>query len=268
MVFMEISVIFDHVHNLWLHKIPDSPEKQNKEIYNLPSLKLSKIRKEKAFYCGYQTNEGDKFHFIVIKNKEKPQFKEFLIDQHTDPHEWIPMSSVKKMEFLQCSGELLLEMYSKIFLDGFSLKDREFDVWHFEISEDSANHLAELTWDETKRGTASLLESYKQEGEPIPAIGNFSIILAWDGFPCLIIETSQVDIVPYKDVTEEFAAWEGEGDKSLKYWRDVHQKFFTLDAQSYGGIFTEMNLIICERFLVKKRLRLPNDREFLPPWPQ
>lgn len=43
----------------------------------------------------------------------------------------------------------------------------------------------------------------------IPKVGDYSIITDWDGKAQCIIQTTQMDIVPYKDVTEEFARWEG-----------------------------------------------------------
>jgi hypothetical protein len=35
-----------------------------------------------------------------------------------------------------------------------------------------------------------------------------------------------VATVPFEEVSEEFAAIEGEGDGSLRYWREVHWTYF------------------------------------------
>ena len=39
-----------------------------------------------------------------------------------------------------------------------------------------------------------------------------SVVTDWDGIPLCIIETSEVEVRAFKDVDEEFAAAEGEGD--------------------------------------------------------
>lgn len=36
-----------------------------------------------------------------------------------------------------------------------------------------------------------------------------------------IIENTAVSVLPYDEVTQEMAAMEGEGDRSLAYWRQV-----------------------------------------------
>jgi uncharacterized protein YhfF len=46
------------------------------------------------------------------------------------------------------------------------------------------------------------------------------------------------------------AAQEGEGDKTLSFWRKVHRKFFTQELKAYNKKFSEEMLVICEEFEV------------------
>ena len=46
-----------------------------------------------------------------------------------------------------------------------------------------------------------------------------------------IIETVQVDVMPFEQVSAEFAAIEGEGDGSLAYWRQAHLEYFTRECE-------------------------------------
>jgi len=101
----------------------------------------------------------------------------------------------------------------------------------------------------TKRATASLYDSYKN-GEEIPKVGDLSIITNWSGIAKCIIMSTSIEVVPYKDVDEEFAATEGEGDKSLEYWKKVHRKFFTEELTEIGGEFSEEIPVVCEKFEV------------------
>ncbi len=63
-----------------------------------------------------------------------------------------------------------------------------------------------------------------------------------------IIRTNAVNIVPYDEVTREFARKEGEGGLSLDYWRDIHDRALT---HEYGGIdikFDPRIPVVCEEF--------------------
>ena len=64
------------------------------------------------------------------------------------------------------------------------------------------------------------------EGEPMPAAGDYSVILDGDGAPLCVIQTTEVEIRRFGEVDEEFAWTEGEGDRRLAYWRDGHIQFF------------------------------------------
>jgi uncharacterized protein YhfF len=58
-----------------------------------------------------------------------------------------------------------------------------------------------------------------------------------------ILETTELSQRRYDEVDETFACDEGEGDRSLVYWREAHRNYFTRN----GGFATDM-LLNCERF--------------------
>jgi len=127
-------------------------------------------------------------------------------------------------------------------------------AWHFCADEKNANELAELTFKGIKRGTASLKYWYEVEKERIPEIGDLNIITDWDGKPVCVIKNEKISIVSFKDVGEDFAYREGEGDKSLKYWRDVHLEYFTEELKEVGREFNEDMLVVCQEFDVVEKL--------------
>jgi uncharacterized protein YhfF len=49
----------------------------------------------------------------------------------------------------------------------------------------------------------------------------------------------------FDQVDEAFAYGEGEGDRSLAYWREAHQRYFTRT-----GLSEPQMMLWCERFLV------------------
>lgn len=125
-----------------------------------------------------------------------------------------------------------------------------YETWHFCNNQSDADELAELVKAGTKRATASLLEAYLAEGEPLPKGGEYSVIINWAGEAQCIIRTTQVDLVPYGDVSEAFAATEGEGDKSLAYWRCAHWPIFEREMEAVGKKPNDQMIIVCERFEV------------------
>ena len=61
--------------------------------------------------------------------------------------------------------------------------------------------------------------------------------------------TTQVDIVPFDEVSAEHAHLEGEGDRSLVTWREVHERFFTEHAVHRHGFSRDMPVVL-QRFAV------------------
>jgi len=49
-------------------------------------------------------------------------------------------------------------------------------------------------------------------------------------------------------VDADFAAREGEGDRSLEYWRSVHWDFFSRNLAAFGILPTEELVLVCETF--------------------
>jgi uncharacterized protein YhfF len=56
-------------------------------------------------------------------------------------------------------------------------------------------------------------------------------------------------VVPFNEVPERFAYDEGEGDRSLAYWRGAHRKYFSRQRFK-NRAFDERMLLVCERFRV------------------
>lgn len=134
--------------------------------------------------------------------------------------------------------------------ENFINTNKKYTAWYFCDNEESANNLAALTREGIKRGTTSLYDLYKLENEELPEVGEYSIITDWDGVAKCLIRNKKVTILSFKDVGKELAAIEGEGDKSLNYWRKVHIDFFTRELKNLEMEFTEDGLVVFEEFEV------------------
>ena len=111
-----------------------------------------------------------------------------------------------------------------------------------------ADELGALVLAGKKRATTSLPVEFTSMNEPLPKPGDLSIILDGRGGPVAIIERISVELVPFQAVSEEYAACEGEGDGSLRYWRDAHTWYFNKVCSRLGGCLAEDTPVLCQRF--------------------
>jgi uncharacterized protein YhfF len=121
--------------------------------------------------------------------------------------------------------ETAVSQFSRSFVDATGING-PYVAKAFGNDADTADELGLLVQDGQKRATTSLLSSYEEDGEPLPAVGNLSIVLDGRGTPLCVIRTISVEVRPFGLVDEAFAWVEGEGDRSLAYWRDAHVRFF------------------------------------------
>lgn len=133
---------------------------------------------------------------------------------------------------------------------GEDLSLRFYTVFHFDDNEADANELADLVLQGQKRATASLLWAYEADDESPPKVGDLSVVTNWQQEPLCVIETTAVAVVPYNEVSTTFAALEGEGDGTLRHWREVHWRFFSRECQRIGREPNDRMSVVCEQFRV------------------
>ena len=131
------------------------------------------------------------------------------------------------------------------FLSLKKIDDCGYDAWQFG---DSPDELAALVKSGIKRATASAYELYAFDGEPLPKPGEYSVILNSHDEAVCVIKTTAVELVRFCDAAEEFAFKEGEGDRSLAYWKKVHERFFTEQLKEAGLEFSPEMKVVCEQF--------------------
>ena len=127
---------------------------------------------------------------------------------------------------------------------------RFYEAFCLGDSASMADELGQLVVAGIKRATAGSVWSFEAEGKALPKPGALSVVMDSSQRPLCIIETTQVDIVPFAQVTAEFAVTEGEGDGSLEYWRQAHRSYFMRECKEAGRTFCEDMVIACEQFKV------------------
>ncbi len=126
----------------------------------------------------------------------------------------------------------------------------EYVAWAFCDGGEIGDELASLVVKGIKTSTASAMLEYELEKEEIPKVGLYNLILFDNGEAACIIRNTKISVVPFNKVSKEHAYKEGEGDRTLKYWRDVHSKFFTEYYKSVNRDFDENILCVLEEFEV------------------
>lgn len=122
-----------------------------------------------------------------------------------------------------------------------------YEAWAFG---DKADELAELVVQGIKTATSSAYALYEIDSEALPEVGEYSVILdSHDNARC-IVKTTRVYVASFDKVDEAHACKEGEGDRSLAYWREVHEKFFADCLKEAGLSFSEKMEVVCEEFEV------------------
>lgn len=122
--------------------------------------------------------------------------------------------------------------------------DSEFPIVVFGDSPELADRLASLVVEGIKTATCSAYE----EDKPLPNVGDKIAVADSKATPLCIIRIEAVRIISFDQIDAEFAKAEGEGDRSLAYWRKEHQAFF----ERNGGFDPSMPLV-CETFRVIHR---------------
>ena len=132
-------------------------------------------------------------------------------------------------------------------------KYSSFSSGYFCADELNANRCADLILRGEKRASCSLEYWYCHEGEDMPAEGHLHVVTDWAGEPVCIVEVTSVQTAKFSEVTADFAFEEGEGDKSLSWWREEHWAFFSRECEQLGITPTEDMLLVLERFKVIHR---------------
>ncbi len=96
-----------------------------------------------------------------------------------------------------------------------------------------------------KRAGTCLLWAYEHDGEHIARVGDIEIVVDHLQQPALVTRIVSSAVIPFDEVTAEYAALEGEGDGSLEYWRKAHWAFFSRECKRIGRVPEESMPVVC-----------------------
>ena len=124
---------------------------------------------------------------------------------------------------------------------------RRLESFSFGDSRELAQALAELVLAGVKRATCWAASDGK-----LTDPGKRMVMLDGNDRPAAVLETVELTRRRFDQVDAAFAFDEGEGDRTLEYWRSAHTRYFTRI-----GRFAPDMLLYCERFRVVAKLAVP-----------
>ncbi|MBT8301129.1 MAG: ASCH domain-containing protein [Maribacter sp.] len=119
---------------------------------------------------------------------------------------------------------------------------------HFCDNEKDANECAKLIKKGIKRTTSHSLLGLQYRKEPLPKVGDFTVVTNWEGKAQCIVRTTAVKFKPFFSIDAEYAKLEGEGDKSLDYWKKTHWEYYERELAPFNRVPRESMIIVCEEF--------------------
>lgn len=99
-------------------------------------------------------------------------------------------------------------------------------TWQFDIDNDK---LINLVLSGKKTATTSIYDE-----NDLPIINEEKILIFNNEKKACITKTIDFKIMKFKDMTEDYARLEGEGDLSLDYWKKVHYDFFKKNNPNFN----------------------------------
>lgn len=128
-----------------------------------------------------------------------------------------------------------------------------YEAWSFGDGATRGDDLLELVLKGRKFGTASAYDEYVAEDalEELPEAGDYSVLLKPNGEAACVVRNCDVYIRPFESVPPFHAYAEGEADRSLESWRDIHAKFFRPRLELIDKPLNAKSLIVCEKFTVE-----------------
>ncbi len=133
--------------------------------------------------------------------------------------------------------------------DGYLLRfQQDIEDWHFGNDKKTANKLFDLVLAGDKIATSYLLLKDTKLSK------GFSVLTNWDKTKKILVLTTNIYITTFNGISAEHASKEGEGNKSLDFWKNAHKKFFSKELKKYNLNFNENAKVVCEEFKVVKVL--------------
>ena len=99
---------------------------------------------------------------------------------------------------------------------------------------DITDNLIELYRKGKKRAGSSLVEDFKAEGDPLPKVNDYWILLNSKKEPTFLLKTVKIETNKFANIPQHVVDAEGEGDLSIIFWKQEHTRLYTPYLERWG----------------------------------
>ncbi len=99
-----------------------------------------------------------------------------------------------------------------------------------------------------KTGTVHVPQAVAHSGQPVPAVGDAIVLIEMDGTPKVLVQISEIETVPYSEISERHTALDGPAIRELELWKQIHRPYFDMLLAPAGISCTAETPIAFERF--------------------
>ena len=134
--------------------------------------------------------------------------------------------------------------------DPADANERFYDAFRIGSEDEDAEEGARLILSGEKTATSALLWEYEDGNEPLPYVGALSVIQDAGWKPVCVVETTSVEVIPFRGIDAEFAHEYGETDGTLEGWREVFWEYYSEECAALGREMSKDTPRVCRRFRV------------------
>lgn len=119
-------------------------------------------------------------------------------------------------------------------------------VRHVGDNQKDADEALKMVLKDKKKALSHSLLNLQLNKEPLPRIGDFTVLTDWEGNARCILRTVAVRLKPYFSIRESFAKLDGA--RSLDDWKTHNWALYERQLSPFGRVPRESMIVVCEVF--------------------
>ncbi len=119
-------------------------------------------------------------------------------------------------------------------------------VIHLADNEADAEKQLKLIISGKKRAVSHSLLGLQLRKEPLPKIGDFTVLTDWNGKARCIIRTVAVRLTPFFSIRSSYSKMDGYAN--LDEWKNAQWESYTRELLPFGRVPRESMIVVCEVF--------------------
>ena len=99
-----------------------------------------------------------------------------------------------------------------------------------------------------KNGTFTLPWIIQRTDQPEPVVGDYIILIAFDGTPTQLVRLTHIEQVPFGEITAAHTAIDGSPVRALEVWKPLHTQYWNAMLEPWSLTVSEDMPVLIESF--------------------